>query len=105
MFPGMITSDLALITDLTWTKGGESGDMWTKDKLPRAISGSFTITDLYPFLSMVKRLSFLSANPSYTVFLDNMAGISARQGSKSEDLLSDYWTEVTKSRSNKNCER
>jgi hypothetical protein len=92
--PGMITSDLALITDLTWTKGGESGDMWTKDKLPRAISGSFTLTDLYPFLSMVKRLSFLSANPSYTVFLDNMAGISAKQGSNSEDLLSDYWREI-----------
>ena len=94
--PGMITSDLALITDLTWTKGGESGDMWTKDKLPRAISGSFTITDLYPFLSMVKRLSFLSANPSYTVFLDNMAGISAKQGSSSEDILTDYWKEVTR---------
>jgi hypothetical protein len=74
--PGLFTSDLALISDLTWIKGGDN-NLWTKDKLPRAISGSFTITDLYPYLSMVKRFSFLSANPSFTVFLDNLAGLGA----------------------------
>jgi hypothetical protein len=40
--PGYFTSDLGMITDFTWTKGGES-NLWTKDGLPRSISGSFTI--------------------------------------------------------------
>jgi hypothetical protein len=34
--PGLFTSDLALISDLTWIKGGDA-NLWTKDKLPRAI--------------------------------------------------------------------
>jgi len=93
--PGLITSDLAIITDLTWTKGGEAGDLWTKDRLPRAISGSFTITDLYPYLAMVKRFSFLSANPSYTVFLDNMAGLGVNfNGEDASDSLNEYWNNL-----------
>lgn len=91
--PGLITSDLALISDLTWTKGGES-NLWTKDKLPRAISGSFTVTDLYPYLSMVKRFSFLSANPSFTVFLDNMSGIGALYNGLRSDPLNTYWKQL-----------
>jgi hypothetical protein len=90
--PGLFTSDLALISDLTWIKGGDT-NLWTKDKLPRAISGSFTITDLYPYLSMVKRFSFLSANPSFTVFLDNMAGLGALYGDESESL-NKYWKQM-----------
>jgi hypothetical protein len=85
--PGWMTSDLALITDLVWTK-----TLWTKDKLPREISGNFTITDLYPYLASVKRLSFLSANPSYTVFLDNMAGLrSLYNDNINTDPFSEYW--------------
>jgi len=89
--PGVITSDLAMVTDLTWTKGEEAS--WTKDKLPRSISGSFTVTDLYPYLAAVKRLSFLSANPSFTVFLDNMAGLRALYNDES-DPYEDYWKKL-----------
>jgi hypothetical protein len=89
--PGVITSDLAMITDLTWTKGEEAS--WTKDKLPRSISGSFTVTDLYPYLAAVKRLSFLSANPSFTVFLDNMAGLRALYSNES-DPYEEYWRKL-----------
>jgi len=89
--PGWITSDLALITDITWQKGGSDQSLWTKDKLPRAISGSFTVTDLYPYLSSVKRLSFLSANPSFTVFLDNMAGLRALYNETQDDPFLEYW--------------
>jgi hypothetical protein len=89
--PGWITSDLGLITDVTWQKGGPDGTLWTKDKLPRAISGSFTVTDLYPYLSSVKRLSFLSANPSFTVFLDNMAGLRALYNETQDDPFREYW--------------
>ncbi len=92
--PGMLTSDLALISDMSWTKGGDA-NLWTKDGIPRSISGSFTISDLYPYLSMTKRLSFLSANPSYTVFLDNMAGVHAIYNSDdSSDILNTYWNTV-----------
>jgi len=88
--PGLFTSDLAMISEISWSRGG-SGDLWTKDGLPRAISGSFSIQDLYPYLSMTKRLSFLSANPNYTTFLDNLAGLHAVNTNESEDALNDYW--------------
>jgi hypothetical protein len=91
--PGYFTSDLAMITDFTWTKGGES-NLWTKDGLPRAISGSLTIQDLYPYLSMTKRFSFLSANPNYTVFLNNLAGLDVVYESDSESNMNDYWKEM-----------
>lgn len=87
--PGLVTSDLALISSFTFTKGGSS-NLWTKDGLPRSIECSITISDLYPYLSMTKRLSFLSANPSYTVFLDNMAGMCALHDD-SEDVVNDYF--------------
>jgi hypothetical protein len=89
--PGLITSDLAMISEISWTKGGEN-NLWTKDKLPRAINGSFTITDLFPYLAMVKRISFLSSNPSYTVFLDNMAGLRTLYTTNTTgDALNKYW--------------
>jgi hypothetical protein len=90
--PGVITSDLAFISDMTWTKGDESS--WTKDKLPRSISGTFTISDLYPYLAATKRLSFLSANPSFTVFLDNMAGLRTIRSDSSEDPINEYWSRM-----------
>jgi hypothetical protein len=90
--PGLFTSDLALISDISWVKGGDT-NLWTKDKLPRAISGTFTITDLYPYLAMVKRVSFLSANPSYTVFLDNVAGLHALYN-VDRDPLNSYWKQM-----------
>lgn len=88
--PGLLTSDLALISDITWTKGG-GNNLWTKDGLPRAIDCSITITDLYEFLAMTKRLSYLSANPSYTVFLDNMAGMCRTTDGISEDSINEYF--------------
>ena len=38
--PGVITCDLGFISNMSYTKGGGSG-LFTKDGLPRAISGSF----------------------------------------------------------------
>jgi len=91
--PGVVTSDLGLISSFTWTKGG-SNNLWTKDGLPRSIDVTITITDLYPYLSMTKRYSFLSSNPSYTVFLDNMAGMCALADTDSEDYLNGYFDEL-----------
>ena len=91
--PGIVTSDLAMITQVDWVKGGPQG-LFTKDKLPRAISGTFTVQDLYPYLAATKRLSFLSANPSYTVFLDNMAGLRAVYSEVDDDPYSEYWKKL-----------
>jgi hypothetical protein len=42
---------------------------------------------------MVKRFSFLSANPSFTVFLDNMAGLGALYNGDSEPM-NKYWKQM-----------
>lgn len=91
--PGLFSMDLGLISDFTWTRGGNN-NLWTKDGLPRAISGSFTISDLYPYLAMTKRFSFLSANPNYTVFLDNLSGFHAVYDSQNTSGLNDYWKQM-----------
>ena len=91
--PGVFTSDLALMSDISWTKGGNN-NLWTKDGLPREISGSFTITDLYPYLAMTKRVSFLSANPSYAVWLDNMCGMMTTSDDSSEEALNGYFKQM-----------
>lgn len=88
--PGLFTVDLGMISSINWTKGGDS-NLWTKDGLPRAISGQITIDELYPYMPMTKRLSFLSANPSMLVWLDNMAGMSLLYSSDSDDSLNTYF--------------
>lgn len=93
--PGHMVSDLALISDMTWTKGGSSGNLFTKDGLPRSIHCTITLTDLFQYLAMTKRISFLSANPSYTVFLDSMAGMHAiYDGIEDTDYLNQYYKDV-----------
>lgn len=89
--PGMATCDLGYISNLSYTRGGSSG-LFTKDGLPRAISGNFTIESLYPYLAMSRRISFLSANPSYTSFLDSMTGFAAVYSDESDSSsLNEYF--------------
>lgn len=88
--PGYFTVDFGMISDFSWIRGG-SNNLWTKDGLPRAISGTFTIVDLYPFLAMTKRYSFLSANPNYTSFLDSLAGLHAVYDTDSTTSMNDFW--------------
>ena len=91
--PGVITCDLGFISNMSYTKGGGSG-LFTKDGLPRAISGSFTVEDLYPYLAMSRRLSFLSANPSYTSFLDSMVGLNALYSENNSSSLNEYFKQM-----------
>src|SRR5574344_122245 len=88
--PGLFTTDLGLITDFNWTRGG-SNELWTKDGLPRAISGSFTIADMYPYLAMTKRVSFLSANPNYSTWLNSLAGFHPIATDDQETDLMNYF--------------
>jgi hypothetical protein len=93
--PGIMSTDYGIISSIQWTKGG-SANLFTKDRLPRAVSVSITIDDLFPFLAMTKRLSFLTANPSYTLFLDSFSGVRALTDSSSVNspLLNDYYTHL-----------
>lgn len=88
--PGVVTCDLGFISNMSYTRGGGNG-LFTKDGLPRAISGSFTVEDLYPYLAMSRRISFLSANPSYTSFIDSMIGLNAVYSENNTSALGDYW--------------
>lgn len=83
--PGIGTSDLALINNLSWTKS-----IFTKDNLPRRIDCTLGISDLYHYLAMSKRISFLSANPSYAVFLDSLSGMLSTTDS-TDDALNAYF--------------
>ena len=80
-------------SNMSFTRGGPNG-LFTKDGLPRSISGDFTIEDLYPYLAMSRRISFLSANPSYTSFLDSMVGINAVYTNNNESALNDYFDKM-----------
>jgi hypothetical protein len=89
--PGCFNMDFGMISDFSWTRGGNN-NLWTKDGLPRSISGSFSILDLYPYLAMTKRYSFLSANPNYTSFLDSLAGLNASYETDTPDALNAFWS-------------
>ena len=89
--PGYFTCDLGFISNMSFTRGGPNG-LFTKDGLPRSISGDFTIEDLYPYLAMSRRISFLSANPSYTSFVDSMIGLNAVNSE--DNSLDTYWNNL-----------
>ena len=52
------------------------------------------LDDLYPYLAMRKRISYLSANPSYAVFLDNMSGMLSLNDAEEDDGLNSYFKEL-----------
>lgn len=88
--PGLFTCDLGIISNMSYTRGGPNG-LFTKDGLPRSISGTITLDDLYPYLAMSRRISFLSANPSYTSFLDSFTGFNAVYKNNDSSELNTYW--------------
>lgn len=91
--PGMFNSDLALVSDITWSRGG-SANMWTKDGLPRQINGSITIQDLYPYLAAVNSTALLSYNPSYTTWLDTFSGQRAIYSENETDPMGNYFKQM-----------
>lgn len=91
--PGMFNSDLALVSDITWNRGGSAG-MWTKDGLPRQINGSITITDLYPYLASVNSMALLSFNPQYTTWLDTFSGQRAIYSENDNDPMGNYFKQM-----------
>lgn len=90
--PGVFTIDFGMISSMTWTRGGNS-DLWSKDGLPLAISGTISIEDLYPYMAMTKRLSYMSANPNYSSFLNSFAGLHA-VSNNGTDSLNNYFKQM-----------
>jgi hypothetical protein len=86
--PGVISSDFAIISNITWVRGG-ANNLWTVDKHPRAITVSVTFEDLFQFLAMTKRVSYLSANPNFSMFLDSFSGIRSLY-TEGNSINSDY---------------
>ena len=52
--PGFFACDMGIVKDVAITKGGPSGDSWTKDGFPTEVTITMNIGDLYNSLSMSK---------------------------------------------------
>ena len=50
--PGFFSCDMGIVKDVSITKGGPSGDNWSKDGLPTEVNVTINIADLYNALSM-----------------------------------------------------
>ena len=50
--PGFFSCDMGIVTDMTISKGGPSGDSWSRDGLPTEVTVNLQIKDLYNALSM-----------------------------------------------------
>jgi hypothetical protein len=73
--PGTFTSDCAVITSLSWKKGGNE-NLYSKDGLPLAITVNISIKDLYQMFMQANSWSDLRCNTGMHAFLDNMAGLA-----------------------------
>jgi len=76
--PGSFTSDLAVIQNMSWRKGGND-NLFTNDGLPLAITVDISVQDLYPSMMMSEYWAQLRHNTGMHSFLDNMAGLSVER--------------------------
>jgi len=83
--PGCFTSDLAVIQQMSWRKGGND-NLFTSDGLPLAITVDITVQDLYPNMMMSESWSQLRHNTGMHSFLDNMAGLSVERFTPWENI-------------------
>jgi hypothetical protein len=83
--PGCFTSDCAVITSMSWQKGG-SDNLWSVDGLPLAIKVDLQFKDLYPILIMSKSWGGLRLNNGIHGYLDNMAGLAINRYTWWEDV-------------------
>lgn len=92
--PGYMTSDLAAITSMDWTKGGNE-QLFTKDGLPLAMTVNIQIKDLYPVLMLPRDFAHLRHNTGMHAFLDNMAGLSIERFTPVKDILDSIQARTT----------
>lgn len=72
---GYCTVELGMVTSFSFEIGG--GDkMFNAHGLPMAIDVSMSIEDLYPTLTMAKKLQVLRTNKAIACFLNNLAGLN-----------------------------
>jgi len=74
--PGLFMTDMGVITDISFKKGGPDGLFSTQNGLPLEIEVNVTLKDLYPTLMMTTDMTILRQNFGLAGFLDNMAGLN-----------------------------
>jgi hypothetical protein len=92
--PGYFTSDLAVISSMSWTKGGKDG-LYNRDGLPLAMTVDITVKDLYPIVIMANKFSLLRMNTGFHSFLDNMAGLAMDRYDPIFDIQSELNAKLT----------
>jgi len=83
--PGFCTSDLSVIQNMSWKKGGNDG-LFTNDGLPLAMTVDITVQDLYPNMAMSRTYAHLRHNTGMHGFLDNLAGLTVQRFSPFENI-------------------
>jgi hypothetical protein len=73
--PGRFSSDMCVVTSISFRKGGQDNSNWTVNGFPTAIEVELTIKDLYPMMMITNQYSFLTTNIGLATYLQNMAGL------------------------------
>lgn len=84
--PSQFTTDLAVITDMSWERGGGE-NLFNKDGLPMVIKCSISIKDLYPIFGLPSNWGLLRHNPGMHGFIDNLAGLSMFRWTPAGDFV------------------
>ena len=89
--PGFFSCDMGIVRDVTITKGGASGDCWTKDGLPTEVTVTINIADLYNALSMSNYRSSKSIwNFMWNVPLLDYLGVASGINMRSSNMMKKF---------------
>ena len=84
--PGYFACDLGVCTGFDFVKGG-SENLWTDTGLPRQISVTMQVRDLYPVLTSSPNSQSLYLNVGMGTFLDNLATIRLNESTGHKDVI------------------
>lgn len=86
--PGFFSCDMGIVRDVSITKGGSSGDSWTKDGLPTEVTVTINISDLYNALAMSNYRSTKSIwNFMWNVPLLDYLGVASGINMRSSNMM------------------
>jgi hypothetical protein len=90
--PGFFTCDMGIVKDVAISKGGPSGDSWTKDGLPTEVTITINIGDLYNALSMSnyttpKDVWNFIWNTPLIAYVGTMCGLNMRSSELKKKLM------------------
>lgn len=91
--PGHFTSDLAAISDMSWTIGGND-QYFSKDGLPLSITCNVSFIDLYPCLMLSENWGLMRQNTGMFSMLDNMSGLAMNRITPLDDWMASVQTKT-----------